>query len=310
VDPEGTDGWLIGNIPDWNKYVLKGRDPVGESISDAKKAIAIAGDTLNEAFVKGNNPYYTTAKAYKDFATTPGTSTGDVLEDAFVEGNNSYRMAFVAERQRLVDSVDIHMNAGDSGKVAALKTMGVFTADATGGTKLLEAWLKKDSNTRTLLTTGVPRTLSSEEVFERSVTGGIQVLGTAASGAQALNNFRFWMNTSSAPSIGPGAASPAEYNPVMADPGKLRLPPSRRAGADPTKLLEQVGKYGTSVEGMPPIQVTVGANGEMMINDGVTRATRAATAGKMVPVQVIDTRPGVNLDKLPTVNDSLRRLFP
>ena len=59
-----------------------------------------------------------------------------------------------------------------------------------------------------------------------------------------------------------------------ADPGELRLPPTRSDGADPFKLSEQMQEYGDSTEGMPPIQVTEGNNGEYMINDGVTRATR------------------------------------
>jgi hypothetical protein len=41
-----------------------------------------------------------------------------------------------------------------------------------------------------------------------------------------------------------------------------------------------------------------------MINDGVTRATRIhryAPAGTLVPIEVIDTRPRLNLLKLPKI---------
>jgi hypothetical protein len=92
----------------------------------------------------------------------------------------------------------------------------------------------------------------------------------------------------------------------LADPGQLRLPPTRSEGADPFKLSKQIGQYGKSTEGMPPIEVTKGANGEMMINDGVTRATRAAmTPGTKVPVQVIEHNPNMNLQNLPKVGEKL-----
>ena len=63
---------------------------------------------------------------------------------------------------------------------------------------------------------------------------------------------------------------------VYVSPGELRLPPARRSGADPFKLADQIRRYGDSVTGMPPVQVTVGQGGDMMLNDGVTRATRIA----------------------------------
>jgi hypothetical protein len=55
---------------------------------------------------------------------------------------------------------------------------------------------------------------------------------------------------------------------------------------------------------MLPIEVTEGADGEFMINDGVTRATRIhryGPPGTLVPVEVIETHPRLNLTKLPTV---------
>jgi hypothetical protein len=88
----------------------------------------------------------------------------------------------------------------------------------------------------------------------------------------------------------------------LVDPGTLRLPPTRPDGADPFKLADQIRKYENSTDGMPPIQVTRGANGEMMINDGVTRATRAnMTPGTKVHVEIIEDDPSLNLQNLPTV---------
>jgi hypothetical protein len=59
---------------------------------------------------------------------------------------------------------------------------------------------------------------------------------------------------------------------------------------------------------MPPIQVTRDQNGEMMINDGVTRATRIDTFNQIdgtrntVPIEVIaETK--ADLSKLPTVRE-------
>jgi hypothetical protein len=90
------------------------------------------------------------------------------------------------------------------------------------------------------------------------------------------------------------------------DPGLLRLPPSRRSGADAFKLAEQYRRFGASVVGMLPIEVTAGADGEMMINDGVTRATRIyrfAPPGTKVQVVVIETRPRMKLSMLPRVSE-------
>lgn len=94
-------------------------------------------------------------------------------------------------------------------------------------------------------------------------------------------------------------------DPILVDPGVLRLPPSRTS-ADPFKLARQLQEHGTSTAGMPPVEVTVAKNGEMMINNGVTRATRVAKycpAGTKVPVTVIDRRPNVDITQLPTVGN-------
>ena len=73
------------------------------------------------------------------------------------------------------------------------------------------------------------------------------------------------------------------------DPSELRLPPSRSSGADPWKLHRQMGRFGSSKDGMPPIFVYEDADGVLEISDGVTRATRIAklAPGETVPVVVI-----------------------
>jgi hypothetical protein len=73
------------------------------------------------------------------------------------------------------------------------------------------------------------------------------------------------------------------------DPNELRLPPSRAAGADPWKLYQEIRKFGSSKEGMPPIFVYEDPDGLLEISDGVTRATRIAklAPGQIVPVVVI-----------------------
>jgi len=77
------------------------------------------------------------------------------------------------------------------------------------------------------------------------------------------------------------------------DPRTLRVPGSRRSGADPSKLHRQIAKYGASEQGMPTIEVGRGTDGELVINNGVTRATRIAqlSPGTTVRVEVIDDLP-------------------
>jgi hypothetical protein len=86
----------------------------------------------------------------------------------------------------------------------------------------------------------------------------------------------------------------------------LHLPTSRVAGADPFKLQRQIAKHGKSIQGMPTIEVSRGSDGELMINDGVTRATRVAKLlpGTLVRVEVIDDLP-VPVGHLPTIGDML-----
>ena len=90
------------------------------------------------------------------------------------------------------------------------------------------------------------------------------------------------------------------------DPFTLRLPPSRSAGADPVKLQRQIDQYGGSTAGMPPLVVYRATDGELVIYDGVTRATRVAklSPGQTVPVEIIGELPSPGSPH-PTVGDQL-----
>ena len=79
------------------------------------------------------------------------------------------------------------------------------------------------------------------------------------------------------------------------DPSELRLPPSRVGGADPWKLQQQIRRFGSSKEGMPPLFVVEDPDGVLEITDGVTRATRMAklAPGETVPVIVAGDIAGV-----------------
>lgn len=93
---------------------------------------------------------------------------------------------------------------------------------------------------------------------------------------------------------------------IQVDPGTLRIPPCRPDGADPWKLQVQISRYGHSLAGMPPILAYRAADGELIIYNGVTRATRAAKLcpGQLVTVEVLgkDNRKGA---VLPTIGDKL-----
>lgn len=97
---------------------------------------------------------------------------------------------------------------------------------------------------------------------------------------------------------------PCEF--LQVDPASLHLPGSRIDGADPMKLQRQVAKHGTSSEGIPPLDVKRGSDGELVIYDGVTRATRLAKylPGTPISVEVTGelTRP---VGGLPKVGDKL-----
>jgi len=90
------------------------------------------------------------------------------------------------------------------------------------------------------------------------------------------------------------------------DPRTLRLPPTRDQ-ADPFKLARQIGKHGSSVDGMPPLIVIRGRDGELQVIDGVTRATRVATLlpGQTVTVEVSEDQPTMDFTGFPTIGDTL-----
>lgn len=93
---------------------------------------------------------------------------------------------------------------------------------------------------------------------------------------------------------------------LQVDPATLHLPGSRSDGADPVKLQRQVANHGTSATGMPPLEVKRGSDGELVIYDGVTRATRVAKymPGTLVTVEVTGKLRGP-VGGLPTVGDKL-----
>jgi hypothetical protein len=90
------------------------------------------------------------------------------------------------------------------------------------------------------------------------------------------------------------------------DPRSLHLPTSRLSGADPLKLHHQIARYGSSTHGMPPVEAYRGTDGELMIFDGVTRATRIAKLlrGQLVRVEVIEDIP-TPVGHLPTIGDQV-----
>ena len=94
---------------------------------------------------------------------------------------------------------------------------------------------------------------------------------------------------------------------IDVDPGELFLPPTRAEGADLFKLARQIAKHGDSLDEMPPLQLIRGKDGHLRINDGVTRATRAAKfwPGVMVPAEVIQELPHVDVTRMPKVKDTL-----
>jgi len=90
------------------------------------------------------------------------------------------------------------------------------------------------------------------------------------------------------------------------DPRTLHLPTTRPTGADPVKLQRQIAHFGTATQGMPPPEVYRGTDGELVVYDGVTRATRVAKLlpGQQVRVEVIADLP-TPVGHLPTVGDKL-----
>jgi hypothetical protein len=93
---------------------------------------------------------------------------------------------------------------------------------------------------------------------------------------------------------------------LQVDPATLHLPGGRMGGVDPMKLHRQLARHGVSIDGMPPLEVSRGTDGELVINDGVTRATRVAKylPGTWVTVEVTGLIP-VPVGGLPTVKERL-----
>jgi hypothetical protein len=89
------------------------------------------------------------------------------------------------------------------------------------------------------------------------------------------------------------------------DPAKLHLPGGRQSGADFLKLQRQFSRYGTSTKGMPPLTVARGSDGELVIYDGVTRATRISRYAPdiRVIVEVIEDL-AAPVGNLPTVRET------
>jgi hypothetical protein len=91
-----------------------------------------------------------------------------------------------------------------------------------------------------------------------------------------------------------------------ADPATLRLPHEWIDGAEPVKLQRQIAQHGRSLTGMPPVLVYRGSDGELMLSDGVTRATRAAKLcpGSLIPAELLGSLPHP-VGHLPTVKEKL-----
>ena len=94
---------------------------------------------------------------------------------------------------------------------------------------------------------------------------------------------------------------------LSVDPRQLRLPGGRQFGADSAKLQRQISRFGTSIDSLPPLLVTRGKSGELLLIDGVTRATRVAKLrpGCLVPVFVIDELLEWDMSRFPTVGERL-----
>ncbi len=93
---------------------------------------------------------------------------------------------------------------------------------------------------------------------------------------------------------------------VDIDPRLLKLPTSRISGADPFKLHRQIARFGKSQVGMPVLEVVRSRDGELIIYNGVTRATRIAKLdpGATVRVEITGDVPDFAANR-PSVEDRL-----
>ena len=93
---------------------------------------------------------------------------------------------------------------------------------------------------------------------------------------------------------------------VEIDPRSLHLPTTRLSGVNPYKLQKQIARFGTSLIGMPCPEVYRGSDGEFVIYNGVTRATRVAKLlpGRLITVEIVDDLPKP-VGHLPTIGSTL-----
>jgi len=93
---------------------------------------------------------------------------------------------------------------------------------------------------------------------------------------------------------------------VYVDPRTLHVPTTRLSGADPAKLQRQIQLFGSSMTGMQAPWAYRGTDGELMLVNGVTRATRIAklSPGTKIPVEVIGDL-SIPATVTPTIGDLL-----
>lgn len=93
---------------------------------------------------------------------------------------------------------------------------------------------------------------------------------------------------------------------IEVDPSRLRVNPSKIQGADPTRHHFQISQFGRSKDGMPALWVAQTSDNELVILNGMTRATRIAklSPGTTVPVEITEhwRRRGATL---PTIGERL-----
>ena len=90
------------------------------------------------------------------------------------------------------------------------------------------------------------------------------------------------------------------------DPRTLPLPYTRLNGPEMRKWVWHLSRYGTSITGMPAVEVHADPDGRLMIMNGVTRAARAAKfhPGTPIRVEVTGAVPS-SVAHLPLVGDRL-----
>lgn len=93
---------------------------------------------------------------------------------------------------------------------------------------------------------------------------------------------------------------------VEVDPSGLHVPPARLSGADPYKLNRQMALFGGSTTNMPEPWAYRRTDGELMLYNGVTRATRIARLSPGVVIRVLVVGAiRKSVGSLPTVGEFL-----